>query len=622
MALDFPIAPSSGDLYRTWKFDGSRWRKRPLNALNLQQFGVVGDGAANDTAAVTAAFAYAASEKIPLWVTGGGIYAVDSVPLLSNLRVLGDGNTTFRLKANASGSMFVWPTGATTSRVTFSRLLLDGNFANQAGAPHNLIHSIFVGADSTSIVADSVFDDLYFSNVDGMAIGTLNGAAPTTFNDCVFRDLRVFHHTQTAFVAILNRCTVGNFYSDNASNTSVPFSGQGNAYGLAVKASRSVIRGIRVALSVTAQTLAGGGTAGISLVSPSSSDGYNTLTECDVDCGGCTSNFGYSIDTGKGNKVSKCTAHNGNFNCDFGFFTQTDLQVSDIYSENSQGANVGIIWRDCTHCSLSGYKFKGTTNAEEAMFFQGTISGISINNYFIDTAFSAFQIPLGSAVKFTNGTIKNCVNAFDGAVSTAADWVIDGVDFDGGSAPSPIPWDIDGVTRITIANFAARNMSSKAPLTKNCVDLSLSNIQGVDFTKLTLGAGSIRGLRVKFDGGRICTSYNVPTDGGSVGTKNLGVTLPKGAIVTRVFTSPSVTFASSSNTAKIALGVTGTPAAFLAATVITAGPITSPDLIINGIVPGDFFYNGTEQQITLTVSVQALTAGMMQINIDYIMNAF
>lgn len=371
--------------------------------LTPQMFGAVGNGATNDTAAITRAFSAASSSKLPLLVTGGLIYAVDSVPLVSNLTVLGDGLTTFKLRDSAVGSMFVWAPNATTDNVHFSNLILDGNFAGQPGAPHNLIHGLFISASDTSIITNSEFIGLSIANVDGCAFSSLNGALDTIYTDCLFRDITVFHHTQSAFAVQVIRDVFEHIRIDNASNTNVPPSGQGGAYGMGLKGSDTTVRDVRISLTTTLQ----GATdkVGFALTASANTVGNNLIDGVDVDSGGAAHNFAFTIDTGFGNTLNNLTSRNGAWNCDFEIFNQVALRGSNWHSLNVEGSDVGLIIDGCSGVQIHGYKLDGATTADAIRinsFVYGGNDDIEINGYSISGAAEGLRMGQGTLGNSTN----------------------------------------------------------------------------------------------------------------------------------------------------------------------------------------------------------------------------
>lgn len=113
------------------------------------------------------------------------------------------------------------------------------------------------------------------------------------------------------------------------------------------------------------------------------------------------------------------------------------------------------------------------------------------------------------------------------------------------------------------------------------------------------------------------------TAGKAIGTHAFGPTLPKGAVIVKAWWRTTTSFASSGNTATVALGINQTAGAtgIKGATIVTDGAYVAPSL--NDGLP-DFaaanYVNATTgdaTQFRATVATQALTAGKLELHFVY-----
>lgn len=109
------LASGTGSSMVGYQFQGLAAVKRTLGdklaeRISLKDFGAVGDGSADDTAAIKAAFAYAASQPMGCTIDIDGRYVLSE-------EIVVDGNNVqiFLNCANSGGSLFAW-TAASTSQ--------------------------------------------------------------------------------------------------------------------------------------------------------------------------------------------------------------------------------------------------------------------------------------------------------------------------------------------------------------------------------------------------------------------------------------------------------------------------------------------------------------------------
>jgi|SRR5215831_16369604 len=593
--------------------------------LTPQMFGAVGDGTTDDTSAITSAFASAATLKRPLFVTGGLAYAVDSVPLLSNLTVLGDGNTIFKLKANAAGSVFVWPQAATTDNVTFRDLIFDGNIANQPGAPHNLIHSIFFGADNTCQITNSVFENLYAHDIDGMLFGANGFGLNPIFYDSIFRDINIFHFAQSNFSIDAHRCLFENIKADNTTMTQVniPSAPGSGAAGFNAKCTECTIRGVRAWVSTTVQP----GTTPVGVVAGQGFFGDGTLgnnvyDDCDVYCNNTDRVFGYTLDTASNDKYSNLRSHDCRYNADFEFFRLTNCTFDNIQTINSSNTApcFSVIIDGCSGLDISGLEFQSPNQSQDSLVFSNAVysdnSNINIDGYILRGSFGC-RLDHVSKLTMRNGIFLGVAVPFHNDTTGVQRGLIDGVQMDGVSSWA---WQLKNSSYLTISNVFAQNMTNEYFIQDpSCTNIRYVNLAGISFERA--GSGNIRGF---FDGNnKVVAFYDFAVQGGTIGTHGLGVTLPKGTYVRSIWytvTDPAG-LTSSSNTATVALGTVADNQAFKNATIVTDGSWTYANPTYGKISPSSsptgFFFVGSDTDVAVTVAVQNLTNGQIEIHIDY-----
>lgn len=498
----------------------------PYLDIRSGTFGAAGNGIADDTSAVQAAFNAAAAQHLPLLVVGGGVYAIDSVTIPSNLTVLGDGNTAFLLRANAAGSMFVWRSSATTTNVSIDNVILNGNIANQSGAPHNLLHSIFYDATAgTATVTNSSFTRLNVLNIDGSLFTANNGGIGNQFTDCLFRDITITGHSQDAIDLQCTRCLLDRIKDFNASNTMV----RADCNGVSVTALDSIFRDIKVTLTTT--SAGGAQLVGFSLTAPTVSTGNCILDAIDVDCGSVTNNFGFSIFSCAGVKMSNLISRNCIYNTDFEFLTVIDSHGSNLSSVNSCASgsgSFGLIFNACLRLSIDGYSYSSPANIQDFIAFQSGCFGIEIVNY---TTLNGTGISLnaGNDIRLVNGYMKtpffsgSAVIRNSGANSVNR-VLIDGLSIDGGY--QAFSW--NNMHDSTIDNVVQTNMSvTSISQNANCSNISYGNLDGFSSLFANLPPSSPIGQTAYITDGKAsncgdaaCTTFGTTVTGGG-GALNL-----------------------------------------------------------------------------------------------------
>lgn len=101
--------------------------------LNVLDFGALGDGSTDDSAAVTAALTAMPSTGGTLVFPPQKTYRLGNVtlPERQNVKIIGSPSAV--LKKNANGPMFTVPGGGWSNHLTFEGVAIDGNGANYTG---------------------------------------------------------------------------------------------------------------------------------------------------------------------------------------------------------------------------------------------------------------------------------------------------------------------------------------------------------------------------------------------------------------------------------------------------------------------------------------------------------
>jgi hypothetical protein len=145
--------------------------------VSVKDFGAVGDGVTDDTAAIQAAIT-AAAEKT-LWIDGG-TFIVTHLTASSSFSIRGSG--TIKRKDSASGVLL----GLSGASVVydFAGITLDGNQVNQT--PLDSMHTLsFTASGTTSVQAKLVIQGITFLNGNGADVTVYNSSDRSTSNEFV-----------------------------------------------------------------------------------------------------------------------------------------------------------------------------------------------------------------------------------------------------------------------------------------------------------------------------------------------------------------------------------------------------------------------------------------------------
>jgi hypothetical protein len=306
--------------------------------VSIKDFGAVGDGVTNDTAAIQAAFNSGAGAVY----APSGTYLISSVQPASNQYIYGDGASTI-FKQVASGN-FVRPFLINTrSFVTLDNFAIDGN--GNAQAPGEQNHGVFI-ADSTDI---NVYN-LSVHDCQGDSIGIYSNT-----NSILSRRIRI------------QNCTVYNY-----GRCGIVISGTG-AFNVLIDSNIC-----RVGTRVTTST-SGGNSIHLELDSnPPASPGYvtisNNVTDDPITSSGIF--LGLVID---GNSIFNSVIGGG-----FGVITVINPANTVISNNTIAGgnfaSNAGIWVQDAigavsSNINISGNAISGVTNG--GIFAFSSVAGLN-----------------------------------------------------------------------------------------------------------------------------------------------------------------------------------------------------------------------------------------------------
>jgi hypothetical protein len=142
-----------------------------LGSISVKDFGAVGDGVTDDTAAIQAAINACANSA--LYVIGGGTYLHTGLNITAPTSIIGDGRTTLKTKGNRAFEL----TGATIDGLIIENLLFEN--AGTAGGGNNFASCIF-GTSCTITNARITNNDL---KGFGIGISISGGTNQITYND-------------------------------------------------------------------------------------------------------------------------------------------------------------------------------------------------------------------------------------------------------------------------------------------------------------------------------------------------------------------------------------------------------------------------------------------------------
>ncbi len=581
--------------------------------VDVGNFGAVGNGTTNDTAAVAAGIAAAAAAKMPLLFTGGKTYIVDSLTLISNAVLIGDKNTTIKLKANATGGIFKWAVG-TTDNVTVRDLILDGNRTNQPGDPINTTSSGFYGL-AGAVVTNSRFTGLEIRNFASAGFGWQNPFS-LLYQDTIFDDIKVTNVAQGGIWGNFNRCSMSRCYVDNSANGL----SRNNDYCFGLNAISSTFRTLRGIQNNT--NLGSASRVGLALgrvTALGNACNNNVIDDVEIDNALGARNFGFTIDTGDHNQVSNIRSKNCIWNADIEILSQTDFQGSNFMVENSQStANCfGMFIHDSQRVKISGFDYDGridTSGSQDIVQIDVGLDPsvpqeILISDFNFTGGYSGFRLGKCTDVQLVNGTRKSGNNLFyvspGGSGNPVTNLKIDNVNV----LNSVRPWVADHIIGADISNVTCTTLSQPGfEHGAGCSNVMLHGINGVAFETF----GNTQCFNGFYEG-HICSNWRFAQHGGAIGVIDLGDTLPKGAVVTRM---NGFIGASTAGAGSISIGIIGDTNAFLAASsgFVLGNPFGG---IQDGTVPNYYWNFGPAANIAVEITGGTLTAGFLIWNIWY-----
>ncbi len=333
-------------------------------SVSILDFGVIGDGITDNTALIQKAINETSFAKQNLYFNGGGVYIVDTLVMKSNMHLFGDGNTTLKLKNNASGSILF--SNVSISNLTLNGLILDGNQSNNP-PDSNAIHSI-IYANNTVTFTDFNITNNKFNNSAYMVIGYL----PTFINSNILNNI-ISNHYSSCFVININNCSISN---NIITNTGVVGNG---AYCISVSGSNNIVSNNNITLAASAGSI---GCIGIAWYG--GDDSFNLISGNNIDCLNSSVNYAISSAgiTSKGNKYLGNVFKNGFFYTDMELSGETNIIISNNSHINSKS---GITCFNVNKAIISNLSFLARTDESSisVVGFAGNNSYVSISNLMI-----------------------------------------------------------------------------------------------------------------------------------------------------------------------------------------------------------------------------------------------
>lgn len=162
--------------------------------LVVTEFGVLGNGIANDTATIQAVMTRGAAAGMPVVFPSDRTYVVDSLTTVTGTYLRFLGNATLKHKTNASAAMFVTSGSNLTVRVEGGTF--DGNRANQSGR-----YALF---DLDSITDFRIEDAKFTGSVQAGLLVDFASGGEARVDDCTFSDMAI-HGGTTGQVSYAGR---------------------------------------------------------------------------------------------------------------------------------------------------------------------------------------------------------------------------------------------------------------------------------------------------------------------------------------------------------------------------------------------------------------------------------
>ena len=157
-------------------------------AVNVKDFGAVGDGVTDDTAAIQAAYNYFSDNNLQGTIYAPrGTYVHTGITTRTGVVLVGEGfyegfGTTFLLKAGSNTDCFVTQTSTFTQFEGFKNLRIDGNKENQSSGNHDGIVAYWW--DIANILENVAISDCQGAGIRFTNTGTQTGNV--LLDTCIF----------------------------------------------------------------------------------------------------------------------------------------------------------------------------------------------------------------------------------------------------------------------------------------------------------------------------------------------------------------------------------------------------------------------------------------------------
>jgi hypothetical protein len=577
--------------------------------VSVKSFGAVGDGTTDDTVAIQNAINFASTNKQILLFLGGGTYIVDNLILKSNLRIVGDKNTTIKLKASATGTIFF--TSASISNFTIDKILFDGNIQNQTS--NSVSKAVIYTGSTPGAVTFTNFT--YTNNVFNNIASCLQYV--TNLNNSNISNNLVNDHSFNAFnFKGDNNIVSQNIILSNVATTSAA------AWGVSLAGNNNTISYNNIVLSTSSNITSdnigigsGGGNNNQYI--------YNT-----IDCQNGVKNYGISTSPGDIGSIINGTKIIGNSFLNNAYYTDLELgneNTLTISGNSHYNSKQSALLFGCTNVNISDVNFTARSDNTSIAVFSGATSlgtipeTINISNVISTGTIQSFVNFINvNKLNINNFTIKNTSNYVIqlGYSGTCTDISIS----NGNLINCYQPFLFTNITNLNVSNIVVDGATDYSFYQSNCVQNNFSNITN-SYPQSRNSDREFNGLWNGFL--RVGYTYNNTVSGGAtVGVKQLKQSLPAGAVITQVAYQVVQAPTSATNAATIAVGTVSNPNAILSAAAVTNAKYNTIGYYnaIQTGVPSTFTAFSTTTPLILTIANETLTAGRLEFFIYYTIN--